>query len=145
MPNEKHVLMIGTNDIDCFFGLAKEFDLNSIRVVQVHSNAMAREYLAERAFAAIIINLEPDGANGIHGFEILKDIVKNKKQQDSVCFSVSVESASSLLSTTVEDMRYLSIIAGWLTLPINHKQAVKIILDVIESPGTLMLKHRAPL
>jgi len=136
--------MIGTNGIDCFYGIAQAFDKRGVRVIQVHSMAMAKTYLAERSFAAILINLEPNGKGGIDGIEILPYIIDSENQQDTVCFSISAESASALLSASVEHLSTLSVIVGWLSLPVKHTQAAKIILDISQSPKTLALKYRLP-
>lgn len=144
MSKEKSILMIGTNSIDCFYGLSQEFDKEGVRVIQVHSLQMAKRYLTEQSFAAIMINLEPDGRGGVRGIDVLPSIIDSDKQQDSVCFSVSAESASTLLNANIEHLNTLSIIVGWLPLPIEHQHAARIILDIIQEPKNLALKHRLP-
>lgn len=141
---DKNVLMIGTNEIDCYFGLAKGFDKQGVRVRQVHSRQMARHYLKEQSFDAILLNLEPDGEGGIGGIESLLDIIDSEKNQDAVCFSISAESATALLTADEKHLATLSVIAGWLTLPVDHQKAVGIIVDIMEASNNLSVKDRLP-
>jgi len=136
--------MIGTNEIDCFFGLASAFDKKKARVVQVHSIAMAIEYLNEQRFDAILINLEPNGQGGIGGIEILSEVIQHQNNQDAVCFSVSAVSASLLLTANTNMLNTLSIIVGWLTVPIKHQKAVDLILDIVNTSKGLSVKYRLP-
>jgi DNA-binding NtrC family response regulator len=144
MMKDKNVLMIGTNEIDCFFGLANLFDKKGARVIQVHSKAMAETYLQEQSFDAILINLEPNGKGGVGGIDTLSIIINSQLNQNAICFSVSAVSATALLSAKTEKIEDLSIIVGWLTLPVEHLHAVNLIADIISSKNNLAVKDRLP-
>jgi hypothetical protein len=144
MKKDKNILLIGTNEIDCFFGIASSFDKQGARVIQVHSIPMAITYLQEQSFDAILINLEPDGKGGVGGIEILRNISESQGNQNAICFSISAVSATALLSAHSDQLNDLSIIVGWLTLPVDHAHAVDLILDIITSPNSLAVKDRLP-
>lgn len=145
MSNDKKILMIGTNGIDCFYGVAQAFDKNGARIIQVHSIEMAKKYIAEMSFDAVIINLEPDGKGGIDGIDVLPILIESKHNQQAICFSISAVSATTLLAAKTEHLSTLSIIVGWLALPVEHERAVKTILDIIQSPSKLAIKNRLPI
>ena len=145
MIKDKSVLLIGTNEIDCFFGLANLFDKKGARVIQVHSNQMLDEYLSEKSFDIIFVNLEPDGLGGIRGIDILPKIIESHNNQEAICFSVSTESATALLTADAVHLNALSIVVGWLTLPIEHSNAVNLIEDIVTTPNSLSVKNRHPI
>ena len=142
MAQTKHILMIGTNGIDCFYNIAQAFDQKSARVIQTHSVDMASTYLDEQSFDAILINLEPNGKGGIDGVDALAKIIESDNNRDAVCFSVSAASASALLTANVEYLSALSVVVGWLALPVKHEKAVKLILDILESPNNFSVAQR---
>ncbi len=144
MTKDNKILMIGTNGIDCFYGIAQAFDKHGARVIQVHSIDMAKKYISEARFDAIIINLEPDGKGGIEGISVLPSLIECEHNLDAVCFSISAVSATTLLAAKTEHLKTLSVIVGWLALPVEHERAVKTILDIIKKPSKLAMRHRLP-
>jgi hypothetical protein len=142
MHDHKHVLLIGTCGIDCFYKVGDFLSQLDVNVMQVYSNESAEKCISQQSWDAIMINLEPDGLGGIKGASILQSIVDSDLQQDSVCFSVSASSALSLLTQNESELASLKIIAGWLTLPINAEKACSILIDIIDNPGELTIHNR---
>lgn len=144
MKQDVCILMVGLNGIDCFFGLATTLEDKGVVVKQTHSIDSTQKSLSGNRYDAILVNLEPDGWGGVHGIEILPDIIESQSRHNTVCFSVSAESTTTLLKAEVRFQSMLSIIAGWLTLPIEHEKAARLILDIVHSPKSLSIKNRLP-
>ncbi|PIP80140.1 MAG: hypothetical protein COW84_06895 [Gammaproteobacteria bacterium CG22_combo_CG10-13_8_21_14_all_40_8] len=138
----KNALLIGTCGIDCYFGLEAELKLNKIEPTLTKETSQASAYLQANAYDLIMVNLEPDGRGGIAGSEIMMAIANNSKQQNAVCLSISTRSAASPLSSHPEQLQQLSIIAGWINLPIQHHKAAVLMRDIIDHPGALTVKAR---
>lgn len=144
MDSENRILLIGTNGIDCYFGISQAFDKKGARVIHAHSAEMAKTYLIETQFDAILINLEPDGKGGIEGIDLLPSVIASEINQDAICFSISAASATTLLTAKTKHLNMLSIVVGWLTLPVDHAHASEIISKIIADPSNLSIKNRLP-
>jgi len=142
MSKSKQILIIGTYDIDIFYKLVDEMEKNLCVVEKATTNDNGLALLEKQAFDAILINLEPDGNGGIHGSDLLQAIASSPLQENAVCLGVSVQSPTSLLVSSPAKLQELSLLAGWLTLPILPDKATRTILSITESPGRLSVKHR---
>lgn len=142
MSKTTKILIIGTYNIDIFYKLVDEMEKNQCVVEKATTDDNGTAQIEQQAFDAILINLEPDGNGGIHGSELLHSIATSPLQENAVCLGVSVQSPSSLLVSSPEKLKELSLLAGWLTLPILPDKATRMILSITESPGRLSIKHR---
>ncbi len=138
----KNALLIGTCGIDCFFALPKQLELNGIKNTLSQSPKESTSLIEQKAYDLILINLEPNGKEGISGFEILKTIIHSPLQQNAVCLSVSTRSAASSLATQPNNHPTLSILAGWINLPMQYDKAAILMRDLIDNPGHLKITDR---
>ena len=111
MATKREVLIIGTYGIDIFYGIIDEMEKHDCITFTTTSPKIALEYLQNRRFDAIIINLEPDGKGGIAELDLLKSIGQNPLQQNTVCLGVSAHYPHSLPTEKYE--KHLNILAGF--------------------------------
>jgi hypothetical protein len=81
MTRDREILVIGTYGIDVFYGIVEQMELNGYIAFTCSSPVIAREYLNNRRFDAIIINLEPDGKGGVAEIDLLDTIANAAKHQ----------------------------------------------------------------
>jgi len=132
MTVKREVLIIGTYGIDIFHGVIEQMEKHNCLTFTTISSKIALEYIHNRHFDAIIINLEPDGKGGIAELELLNSIAKAPLQKNAVCLGVSAHYPNSLPSDKVA--KHLNILAGWLTLPVKPATLANHIVELIESP-----------
>lgn len=133
--SEKEVLVIGTYGIDVFYGIVDELENHHCRTYTTDAEKIVKEYLQNRAFDAIIINLEPDGKGGVAEIDLLNAIAQYPLQRNAICLGLSAHYPHSLPSTKSD--KHLKILAGWLTLPIQAKVLANHILNLLESDHKL--------
>lgn len=138
--NKREVLIIGTYGIDIFYGIIEQMEKHSCVTFTTTSSKIALEYIQNRRFDAIIINLEPDGKGGIAEIDLLSSIAKSPLQQNAVCLGVSAHYPNSLPSDKAT--KHLNMLAGWLTLPVKPDVLANHIVELIESPHPLSIKDR---
>ncbi len=142
MSYKKRILLIGTNGIDIFYGIAKAFEDQGCVAITVSSVKAAHSYLRHHSFDCILVNLEPDGKDGVAGMEFVTHIISSPLQQKSIGFGISVQPASQLLSTSQESQKILSVLAGWIALPLEPAKTSRLIAELLEHPGQLSIKER---
>lgn len=140
MENSKEVLIIGTYGIDVFYGIIDALEQHNCLAFTTTNKKIAQEYLQNRAFDAIIINLEPDGKGGVAELDLVSTIEQSPLQQNAVCLGVSAHYPNSL--PTEKSDKHLKILAGWLTLPVKPQVLANHILDLIKSPHALSIKDK---
>jgi hypothetical protein len=140
MTTKREILIIGTYGIDIFYGIIDAMEKYDCLTFTTTSSKIALEYLQNRSFDAIIINLEPDGKGGVAEIELLESIAKSRLQQNAVCLGVSSHYPHSLPTDT--SSKYLNILAGWLTLPVKPTVLANHIVELIESPHALSIKDK---
>jgi len=132
MTREREVLIIGTYGIDVFHGVIEAMEKRGNIVFTATTQQITKEYLQNRRFDAIIINLEPDGHGGVAESELLSMIVDSRLQGDAVCLGVSAHFPHSLPSSKSD--KHLQILAGWLTLPVKAEVLSNHIIKLLDSP-----------
>ena len=140
MTHKREVLIIGTYGIDIFYGVIEQMEKHDCITFTTTSPNIALEYLQNRRFDAIIMNLEPDGKGGIAELDLLNSIAKAPLQQNAVCLGVSAHFPHSL--PTEKIAKHLNIVAGWLTLPVKPDVLANHIVALIESPHPLSIKDK---
>tara|TARA_R110001592_G_scaffold167131_5_gene402509 strand:+ start:3299 stop:3730 length:432 start_codon:yes stop_codon:yes gene_type:complete len=140
MTHKREVLIIGTYGIDIFYGVIEQMEKHDCITFTTTSTKIALEYLQNRRFDAIIMNLEPDGKGGIAELDLLNSIAKAPLQQNAVCLGVSAHFPHSL--PTEKIAKHLNIVAGWLTLPVKPDVLANHIVALIESPHPLSIKDK---
>lgn len=140
MTTKREVLIIGTYGIDIFYGIIDEMEKHDCIPFTTTSTKIALEYLQNRRFDAIIMNLEPDGKGGVAELDLLSSIAKAPLQQDAVCLGVSAHYPHSLPTGKAE--KHLNILAGWLTLPVKPDVLADHIVELIESSHPLSIKDQ---
>ncbi len=138
----KKILLVETCKINCFFSLIKTLENYGFTVSYCNDVAELPSLLANNSFQAVMLSLEPDGEGGIQGVDCLDAVINSDNQQSAVCFSVSTSSAAALLTTKPDYLPQLSVIAGWLNLPINAEKACKVLGEIINIPGDLAIGNR---
>ena len=138
--DKREVLIIGTYGIDVFYGIIDQMEKHNCLAFTTTSTKIALEYLQNRRFDAIIMNLEPDGKGGIAELDLLSSIAESPLQQNAVCLGVSAHYPLSLPPEKVA--KHLKILAGWLTLPVKPKVLADHIVELIESPHFLSIKDK---
>jgi len=136
---DKEVLVIGTYGIDIFHGIIEEMEKHDCIVFTTNSNQIAREYLQNRQFNAIIVNLEPDGKGRVAEIDLLTSIAESPLQQDSICLGVSAHYPHTLPTSKAD--KHLKILAGWLTLPVKPLVLADHIVELVESSHKLTVKE----
>ncbi len=131
MTAKAEVLVIGTYGIDIFHGVIEEIEARDYYVYTADSRKVASEFLQNRTFDAILINLEPDGKGAVAELDLLKSISEAPLQKQAVCLGVSVEYPKTLSGDKVQ--RHLKILAGWLTMPINPDAIAEHLFELLES------------
>ncbi|WP_196140861.1 hypothetical protein [Aliikangiella sp. G2MR2-5] len=142
MGNSKGVLLIATYGIDIFYGMEKELERLGCETTIVTQVELALSAINEKAFDAIIINMEPDGSGGIEGAQILEKISKSRLQANAICLGISVQSAAKLLASATKALEALSILVGWLNVPLAPEKACKLMLDMVASPDKFSVSAR---
>ncbi|MDX1451918.1 MAG: hypothetical protein R3183_05125 [Oleiphilaceae bacterium] len=117
MHSKPEVLIIGTYGIDIFHGVIEQIEDRGYLVYTADARNVAQEFLRNRQFDAILINLEPDGKGDVAELDLLQSIGAAPLQQQAICMGVSVEYPKTLTGDKVE--KHLKILAGWLTMPIK--------------------------
>lgn len=136
------ILLVQTSAINCFYNLSEQLMEDGLDVTLASTTEELNTALSAKPFEAILINLEPDGEGGIQGIKHLDLIRGSEMQQQAVCFAVSVSSAVTLLDLRQQYLPSLSVIAGWIDLPVQPQKSSKIIRDVIKAPGQLSIGAR---
>ncbi len=142
MAENKDILIIGTYDIDIFYRVADHMAKQGCDVKQASTSLAALDFVKRQPFHAILINLEPDGKGGVAGIDLLQAIMDSSFQKHAVCLGVSTQSPTALLVSGPEKLKQLSVLAGWLTLPIQAEKATKMILSITDDPGKLSVESR---
>jgi len=137
----ENILLVETCEIECFFGFITELQSQHVEATLCKDDNELSSLLQHNQYDVIMISLEPDGKGGIQGIEELEAII-NSNQSRAVCFSVSTSSAASLLSAKADYLPTLSVVAGWINLPMNPIKATKIIKEIVASPGELTISAR---
>lgn len=140
MTAKREVLIIGTYGIDIFYGIIEEMEKHNCIPFTTTSSNIALEYIQNRSFDAIIMNLEPDGKGGVAELDLLKSIAQAPLQQKAVCLGVSAHYPHSL--PTDKSAKHLNILAGWLTLPVKPSVLADHIVELIESSHPLSIKDQ---
>lgn len=140
MTGKREVLIIGTYGIDIFYGIIDEMEKYDCVAFTTNNATIAGEYIQNRQFDAIIINLEPDGKGGVSELDLLETITQSPLQQDAICLGVSAHYPHSLPPEKSE--KHLNSLAGWLTLPIKPKALADHIVELIESDHPLRIKDQ---
>jgi hypothetical protein len=140
MTLKREILIIGTYGIDIFHGVIEQMEKHEYLTFSTTSSKIALEYLQNRHFDAIIINLEPDGKGGIAELDLLNSIAQAPLQKNAVCLGVSSHYPHSLPNEKAE--KHLNILAGWLTLPVKPTVLAGHIVELIESPHPLSIKDK---
>jgi len=137
---DREILVIGTYGIDIFYGIIDQMEKYDCIVFTTTEAKITLEYLQNRAFDAIIINLEPDGKGGVAELELLDAISRSPLQQNAVCLGVSAHYPHTLPHEKAE--KHLDILAGWLTLPVQAEILAEHIIELIESPHKLTVSQQ---
>lgn len=140
MTTRREILIIGTYGIDIFYGIIDEMEKHEYLTFTTTSSKIALEYLQNRSFDAIIMNLEPDGKGGVAEIDLLSSIANSRLQQNAVCLGVSVHYPLTLPTDKLS--KHLNILAGWLTLPVKPDVLANHIVELIESPHALSIKDK---
>jgi hypothetical protein len=140
MTVKREILIIGTYGIDIFHGVIEQMEKHDCLTFTTTSTKIALEYIQNRHFDAIIINLEPDGKGGIAELDLLNSIAQAPLQKNAVCLGVSTHYPHSL--PTEKAAKHLNVLAGWLTLPVKPSVLADHIVELIESPHTLSIKDK---
>ncbi len=140
MMNKKEVLIIGTYGIDIFYGIIEQMEKHDCIAFTTTNSKIALEYLQNRQFDAIIMNLEPDGKGGVAELDLLDSIAKSPRQQKAVCLGVSAHYPHSLPSDKAA--KHLNILAGWLTLPVKPETLANHIVELIASPESHRIQDK---
>jgi hypothetical protein len=140
MTTKREILIIGTYGIDIFHGIIDQMEKHGCIAFTTTSSKIALEYLQNRRFDAIIMNLEPDGKGGVAEIELLRSIAKSPLQQHAICLGVSAHYPLSLPAD--KSAKHLNILAGWLTLPVKPDVLADHIVELIESPHPLSIKDK---
>lgn len=140
MDRNREILIIGTYGIDVFYGIIGALEKRDCIAFTTTNQKIAQEYLQNRAFDAIIINLEPDGKGGVAEIELLNTIGKSPLQKKAVCLGVSAHYPNSLPTDKAE--KHLQILAGWLTLPVKPEILADHILELFESKNALNVEAK---
>lgn len=140
MARNKEILIIGTYGIDVFYGIIEALEKRQCIPFTTTNQKIALEYLQNRAFDAIIINLEPDGKGGVSELDLLSAIGKSPLQKKAICLGVSAHYPNSLPTEKAD--KHLQILAGWLTLPVKPTVLADHILELIESPHALSIEAK---
>ncbi len=138
MDTNREVLIIGTYGIDVFHGAVEALEQHGCRTFTASDQTIAKEYLQNREFDAIIINLEPDGKGGVAEITLLKYIAQSSLQQNAVCLGVSLQYPHTLPGSKAD--RHLDILAGWLTLPIKASSLADHIVELVASADRITVK-----
>ncbi|KZY29316.1 MULTISPECIES: hypothetical protein [unclassified Oleiphilus] len=136
----KEILIIGTYGIDIFHGMVDEMEQRGYLVFTTTSAQIAQEYLQNRKFDAIIINLEPDGKGSVAESGLLNKFIESPLQANAICLGVSAHYPHSLPSDKNE--KHLQILAGWLTLPVKANVLADHIVELIDSPHKFTIKEK---
>jgi len=139
MKAKRQILIVGTYGIDVFYGITDEMEMSGCVVIMASTAKSTLEHIQNRSFDAIIINLEPDGKGGVAEFELLQAISKSKLQQDAVCLGVSTQYPQTLPYAKPD--KHMQILTGWLTLPIDTKELMSHINELLESKHHLTIKE----
>lgn len=137
------ILLVHTSGIHCFHNLADKLVEDGMQTSECWNKEELKLALDAEPYNAVLISLEPDGFGGIQGIEELELVGKAAKQQDAVCFGISVSSTRTLQSAKEEYKPALAVVAAWLDLPVKAEKSSKIIHDVIASAGKLTIANRA--
>lgn len=140
MTTKREILVIGTYGIDIFYGVIDEMEKHDCLTFTTDNTKIALEYLQNRRFDAIIMNLEPDGKGGVAEIDLLNSIAKSPLQQNAICLGVSAYYPHSL--PTDKSSKHLNILAGWLTLQVKPQVLADHIVELIESPHPLSIKEK---
>jgi hypothetical protein len=140
MTRNREILIIGTYGIDVFYGMIGALEKRECIAFTTTNHKIALEYLQNRAFDAIIINLEPDGKGGVAELDLLTAIGKSPLQKKAICLGVSAHYPNSLPADKTE--KHLNILAGWLTLPVKPEVLADHILELIASPHALSVEDK---
>ena len=140
MDRNREILIIGTYGIDIFYGIIGALEKRDCIAFTTTNQKIAQEYLQNRAFDAIIINLEPDGKGGVAEIDLLNTIGKSPLQKKAICLGVSAHYPNSLPTDKAE--KHLQILAGWLTLPVKPDVLADHILELVESTHALSIEAR---
>ena len=140
MTVKREILIIGTYGIDIFHGVIEQMEKHNCLTFTTTSTKIALEYLQNRHFDAIIINLEPDGKGGIAELDLLNSVAQAPLQKNAVCLGVSTHYPHSL--PTDKASKHLNVLAGWLTLPVKPTVLADHIVELIESPHALTIKDK---
>jgi len=139
MARTREVLIVATYGIDAFYGVISEMERHECIAFAASTPQITREYIQNRQFDAIIINLEPDGKGGVAEIDLLDAIASSPLQKNAICLGVSAEYPHSLPDS--ESEKNLKFLAGWLTLPIKPKALADHIIELIESTHKLTIKE----
>lgn len=140
MSAQREILIIGTYGIDIFHGVIEVMEHHQYLTFTTTSPKIALEYIQNRRFDAIIINLEPDGKGGVAESDLLASIASAPLQQNAICLGVSAHYPNSLPQDKAS--KHLSILAGWLTLPIKPSVLANHIIKMLESDHPLTIKDK---
>jgi len=141
MDRNREILIIGTYGIDVFYGIIGALEKRDCIAFTTTNQKIALEYLQNRAFDAIIINLEPDGRGGIAELDLLNAIGKSPLQKKAICLGVSAHYPNTL-PLLDKAQKHLQILAGWLTLPVKPDVLADHILELFESKQALSIEAR---
>ncbi|WP_144392348.1 hypothetical protein [Pleionea sediminis] len=142
MQSKIKVLIIETYGIDIAHGIENSLELGGCEVTTSTSHALSLALINNETYDIILINMEPDGNGGISGINYLHEILEQKHLQNSVCFGVSAQSGISVLSAHSDYIQDLSILVGWLILPIMPEKATQLILDAAFNRERLCIQSR---
>lgn len=140
MDRNREILIIGTYGIDVFYGIIGALEKRDCIAFTTTNQKIALEYLQNRAFDAIIINLEPDGKGGVSEIDLLNSIGKSPLQKKAICLGVSAHYPNSLPAGKAE--KHLQILAGWLTLPVKPEVLADHILDLFDAKQSLSIEAK---
>lgn len=129
MDNKLQVLIIATYGIDISFGFAEELEKQGYMVTKADNAKTAIQKMNDHRFDNIMLNLEPDGCGGIWGVELIPIISAHPKQKSALYLGVSTQSPLSLADSDPQKQAALSILHGWLTIPILGKRTAEIFAD----------------
>lgn len=139
MSQKREVLIIGTYGIDIFHGVIEEIERQGYLVYTADSRAIAAEFLQNRSFSAIMVNLEPDGKGSVAELDVLQTIAQAPLQQEAVCLGISLEYPKTLEGDKTS--RHLKILAGWLTMPIKPKALAEHLFELLASADKHAIKQ----
>ncbi len=138
MSRKREVLIIGTYGIDIFHGVIEEIEQQDYLVYTADSRTIAGEFLQNRSFDAIMINLEPDGKGSVAELDLIEKIGDSPLQQNAVCLGISLEYPKTLEGDKAS--RHLKILAGWLTMPIKPKALAEHLFELLGSADKHAIK-----